>query len=614
MKLIRVLLVVYVALLSIPNAWGQEIQWNIVNPYPFFKDDGDWDRLKPRDGDTFERWTNTLQTAAEASTKAGTAHWPSSDKTQWDEGYSSGKFYRKKDDRPKAFREGYFDAALNVVVRLSGAIPDGDCTWQTPRETKLCNEVLNFAIQPETNTIVAVTLPDGRRLEQVIRIEREIILAMGDSFSSGEGNPDRPTRFCRQGKGDICAPYNLSKEKGVDWFAAATKSGIREADWLDNQCNRSLYSYQNLVAMWRASRDPHKAVYLVPLACSGAEIKDGIIDAQSDPPGGNEPETLAQYVMAEKTLVCESGVCKYPPNIILLSIGGNDAYFAPLLIANLTPKSGYSILGSMGMSVVRRLGGMSDGLPGSANNRLTRPEEIQQEISGMLGTFKSNLTARHPKLVVTGYPDLLHRENGEWCSLACTPETPYSGRDWRNPDWARYPDLQCRSSMNHALNHVPFLPSRRATRDWEFRLTGDPSPNAYSKQFEQEVLERDIIRELNPRLEMAYRNSPHFGTVDFAWVNPPSEVSVHGICAVANPSAPRAELEWPWAKANGQWLGGLSPFEWNAYARRPRWFRTPNDVYQTQISKIGGPQGAFHPTAEYHEAFAREVVDALERQ
>lgn len=608
MKPIRALLVVCVALLSVSNARAQEIQWHIANPYPFFKENGDWDRLKPRDGDTFERWTNTLQIAAEASTQAGTAHWPSSDKTQWDEGD-----FRSKPSRPKGFRLGYFDAALSVVVRLSGIVPGGECIWQTPREAKPCDEALSLAIQPETNTTVAVILPDGRRLEHVIRIEREIILAMGDSFSSGEGNPDRPTRFCRQGQGDICAPYNLSKEEGTSWFAAATKLGIREADWLDNQCNRSLYSYQNLVAMWRASRDPHRAVYFVPLACSGAEIKDGIILAQSDPPGGKKPETLAQYKMAEKTLVCESGGCRYPPNIILLSIGGNDAYFAPLLIASLTPKKGYSILGSMGMSVVRRVGGMN-GLPGSANHRLTRPAEIPQDISGMLGKFKNSLTARHPKLVVTGYPDLLHRENGEWCSLACTPETPYSGRDWKNPDWARRRDLQCRSSMNHALNHVPFLPTRRSTRDWQFRLTGDPSDNAYSKEFEQEVLERSIIRVLNPSLEKAYLDSPFIGTVDFVWVNPPSEVSVHGICAVTNPSAPRAELEWPWAKANGQWLGGLSPFEWNAYARRPRWFRTPNDVYQTQISKIGGPQGAFHPTAEYHEAFAREVVDALERQ
>lgn len=608
MKRIRASFVIYVTLFLTSNAWAQEIQWGIVNPYPFFKENGDWDRLKPRAGDTFEQWTSALQAKAEASTEAGNALWPSSDRTQWDEGD-----FRSKRPRPKAFRPGYFDVPLSVVVRLSGVVPSGECVWRTLREEKPCNEVLVLSILPETDTTIAVTLPDGKSLEQVIHIEREIILAMGDSFSSGEGNPDRPIRFCRRGEDHICTPYNLNREEGANWFSAATKVGIREADWLDNQCNRSLYSYQNLVAMWRASQNPHKAVYFVPLACSGAEIKDGILNGQSDPPGGRTPKMRAQIDMAEDTFVCKPGGCLYPPDVILLSIGGNDAYFAPLLIASLAPNRGYSILGSMGMLLVRSAGGMN-GLPGSANYRLTRPKEIPLEISEMLRRFESHLTAAHPKLVVTGYPDLLHRENGEWCSLGCTPETPYSGADWKKPDWSSHPDLQCRSSINHALNHVPFLPAKFPTRDWRFRLTGDPSDSAYSKYFEQEVLERSIIRVLNPSLKRAYLDSPYIGMVDFIWVNPPDEVSRHGICAVKNSSTPRSELEWPWAKANGQWLGELSPFEWNAYARRTRWFRTPNDVYQTQISKIGGPQGAFHPTAEYHEALAREVVGALDLQ
>ena len=43
---------------------------------------------------------------------------------------------------------------------------------------------------------VAVTLPDGRQLsERDVVVEDIFIVALGDSFASGESNPDRPVQF-----------------------------------------------------------------------------------------------------------------------------------------------------------------------------------------------------------------------------------------------------------------------------------------------------------------------------------------------------------------------------------------------------------------------------------
>ena len=43
---------------------------------------------------------------------------------------------------------------------------------------------------------VRVKLPDGRELaEQDVVVEDLFIVALGDSFASGESNPDRPVQF-----------------------------------------------------------------------------------------------------------------------------------------------------------------------------------------------------------------------------------------------------------------------------------------------------------------------------------------------------------------------------------------------------------------------------------
>jgi len=602
MKLLAAFALSLVVLSANGQVMAQSIEWRVANAYPFFRNVEDWDRLRPRDDESFNGWANRLQTEAEARTRDGRSLWPSSSQTQWEEGASV-----RRGDRKKGFRSDYMDSEVKVLARLSGSQPALNCIWRDARMSLPCDAEIELSVAPATDNRITVELPDGRELGTNIRVDRQIILALGDSFSSGEGNPDRPQRFCRRQRDGGCAPYEL-RGKGVNWFPKAVRLGIEKAEWLDSQCNRSLYSYQNLVAMWHASRDRHTATYFVPLACSGAEIKDGLFKAQSDPPGGRRPETPAQLDAAAEALGCNSGACRFHPNLILLSIGGNDAYFASLLTAVLTPKAGHSALGSMGMSIIRGAGDM-DEVAGNANHRLTNSREIPQEIDDMLRRFENVFAAKRPQLVVAGYPNLLRREDGNWCSIGCERETTYSGKDWKHPDFTKNPDLQCRSSINHSLNHVSFLPLI-STRDWTFRITGDPA--APKRNLEQEVLDQSVISILNNSLKQAYLSSSVIGSFDFIWVDPPPGTDNHGVCAVANRYQQRSELDWPWVGVDGTWLGG-SPFQWNAYEKRARWFRTPNDVYRTQVSAVSAPQGSYHPTAEYHSALAEVVVRALDR-
>ena len=87
----------------------------------------------------------------------------------------------------------------------------GDCiwTWQSRAgggriESKrmACADTLTIARVPyasdraRSGVSVRVKLPDGRELaEQDVVVEDLFIVALGDSFASGESNPDRPVQF-----------------------------------------------------------------------------------------------------------------------------------------------------------------------------------------------------------------------------------------------------------------------------------------------------------------------------------------------------------------------------------------------------------------------------------
>ncbi len=104
--------------------------------------------------------------------------------------------------------------AHTVTIRLAPQHLDGlagDCTWQwQPRKAggkveskKLaCKNKLTIARVPyaldraHSGVSVSVKLPDGRELvEPEVVVEDIFIVALGDSFASGESNPDRPVQF-----------------------------------------------------------------------------------------------------------------------------------------------------------------------------------------------------------------------------------------------------------------------------------------------------------------------------------------------------------------------------------------------------------------------------------
>ena len=96
------------------------------------------------------------------------------------------------------------------IRRRSASSGSGSCAWSwTPRnggkaesKTLPCKDKLTIARVPfaldkaASGVSVSVKLPDGRTLtDPYVVVEDILLVALGDSFASGESNPDRPVTF-----------------------------------------------------------------------------------------------------------------------------------------------------------------------------------------------------------------------------------------------------------------------------------------------------------------------------------------------------------------------------------------------------------------------------------
>jgi len=211
----------------------------------------------------------------------------------------------------------------------------GDCMWawqarkpggktetkKLPCKDKLTITRVPFALdRNDSGVTVAVRLPDGRDLfEREVIVEDLFIVAMGDSFASGESNPDRPVQFSasRQmvydpntlrddvavntetSKPDLGSPtpgFGLAAkehdpkvlprryldDEDADRFYKLSSPEFKaafdkaSAQWLSRDCHRSQYGYPFRVGIELALENRHRAVTLASFTCSGAEVTNGL--------------------------------------------------------------------------------------------------------------------------------------------------------------------------------------------------------------------------------------------------------------------------------------------------------------------------------------------------
>ncbi len=142
---------------------------------------------------------------------------------------------------------------------------------------------------------LTVTTHDGQSnsTQQDITLKDFLIVSVGDSFASGQGNPD------------------IERANSSDGKAA----------WIYQRCHRSAQAGPAQAALRIENADPHTSVTFISYACSGAGITDGVITEQK-----KGSVKLAPQIRKVRTATAGRKI-----DALLISVGGNDAHFASLV-------------------------------------------------------------------------------------------------------------------------------------------------------------------------------------------------------------------------------------------------------------------------------------------
>jgi hypothetical protein len=159
-----------------------------------------------------------------------------------------------------------FVAATQRALQAGATTATGDCREirivvpSDPAEAKaVAGQVM-----------VTRTSPNGPPASATVAPKDRLVIGFGDSFTSGEGNPERLALF----SGKPWTGGNLP-DRAPDPVSLATKD--TRAQWTDRWCHRSVYSWQIRTALDAALNDPHQSFTLLPYGCSGATIMDGLL-------------------------------------------------------------------------------------------------------------------------------------------------------------------------------------------------------------------------------------------------------------------------------------------------------------------------------------------------
>ncbi len=356
-------------LLSVTPSWAQAptpptLEWTALNRFRLFADETDFNRLA-------EAHKGKSVLAAERDLATAT------DGQGWVRDLGRLCFDANSGAVPDVcMRDGRPEKYINPVshrVALAVTMPAGSeaatCAWtigQTPPVETFEQPCSQPAIRPFRNkratpVAVAVRMPSGdiTRLSTSVEVRDLLIVGMGDSLASGEGNPHRPIALSENG---FCFHRALDGTKiffapardrtGVERACPAAGTGPDElnqwekirAQWMYAPCHRSLYGYQARTALALAIVNTHAAVTYIPLGCTGATIAKGLLDSQPSRErllanGAKAPRVVEGQVHRLETYL-QTTRNRPPirtPDLILLTIGANDMGFSELVANVMIP-------------------------------------------------------------------------------------------------------------------------------------------------------------------------------------------------------------------------------------------------------------------------------------
>lgn len=600
-----------IALGPSPASAAAVLKWRVENPFRLFTDPVDTEVHRA----TFEALSREDRMTPVLSSERAL-------QSRHDEGWAASMFRKICWDAANnryvcpAYDDYMNPKSHRIVAEMSGIDEAASltCTWMTAPKgggelrgkvvSQPCNERFQLMVPYPEGATLKVEIGGREVAGTDIRISDLLIVGMGDSFASGEGNPDVPVRFSRErsadyGKSDGNVDLTGYPARVGNWRQIGDKAFIAEnARWQDQACHRSLYSHQMRAALQLAIEDPHRAVTFVGLSCSGAEVTAGLflrykgnewvpnppmlsqISAAAEAQCGNSssaaldlpeayhlngriPELKGGLVLRK----CAKDAARRI-DLIYISIGGNDVGFSRL-VAN-------AVLADQ--SYLKMLGGWVGEVHGQteAQSQLSRLDYRYKTLNRALHNLLYIPWDESDRIILTGYPGMALTGDGS--------ETCKDGRA--------------------GLEVVP-----------DFRLS------------ELKLREGTWIAD---KLHRSMRESAETYGWSFAETHRRAFID-RGLCSgtVGDGSSIAEELRLP-RKVAETWFP-YNPADFRAYSPRRRWFRTPNDAFLTgnfhvaaslltkalkletlqwfQLLLASTYSGAFHPTAEGHAAIADAVAE-----
>ncbi|MEQ1650605.1 MAG: hypothetical protein ABL898_18665, partial [Hyphomicrobiaceae bacterium] len=424
-----------------------QIQWRVANSFRFFLDPADTEVHRA----TYEALSDDERKAPVLSAERALSE-------RHAEGWASTMLgntcWNAQQNQHRCPDVGsYINPKSHKIRAEVRELPEGetvDCVWRTTplsgrgsggTVTVPCNVAVELEVPYPAGARVVVEV-GGQKVAATEAVVQDLfIVGFGDSFGSGEGNPDVPVRFSRERGAD----YGLrTKEVALAGYPARVGAWEKIGDqkfidenarWLDQACHRSLYSHQLRAALQLSVEAPQRAVTYVGLACSGAETTFGLFlrykghEWVPNPPQLSQISSLADaqcagveataydlpeaYHMKERVPELKGGLvlkkCDLKQarkiDLLFLSVGGNDMGFARL-VAN-------AVLADQ--SSLRSLGGWFGQVHG--------PTEAQALLDVLGDRYKSLNRAFHSilhvpwnesdRIVLTGYPPMAALEDGK---------------------------------------------------------------------------------------------------------------------------------------------------------------------------------------------------------
>lgn len=463
-----------------------------------------------------------------------------------------------------------------------------------------------------------------------IKPKLKIILGLGDSYAAGQGAPDIPT---------VWNKFNISKwPLGDSNLPIINRYVANEgsAQWYSNKCNRSYFSPQSLAALKIARKNPHIIVSFVHLACTGAEVVDGILAPQRKAPGAktngcskkdiktiNSPRkecdlhtsqvtSVARLLCKGKTSLMseeerkpindlldkvitskyqiknnwinELETCskdeRIKPDLVLLQVGGNDIGFSSIIQWALAPVEGKTLLSNYVVALGRNKKEVvcpdkkSGNCADNVHTATERLADLPARYNALNFAFKNVLNIDESQVIISGYTNPLFDTNNKLCSNCANKLT-------ENEFW-----------LTKLL-----IPSGVWPRVWQINFT----------EYEAGEVLKKIIPQLNLKVSENITGINKWKFADMSEI-----MNGHGWCVNSDD------------KDAAYFLNPQKVEYWNGFEDKGRYIRTINDSVLTQwrsdergilnhfdkepsVYSDDYFYGAWHPNVQGHAAIADKL-------